>query len=446
MFFAGALSLPAASVFTVEDRQILLNGSPFTVQGVCYNPTQIGLDMSRQAPYSDFYTLLFLSMTAGDMVNLRRMGVNTMRGYGWTPGSNHQAFMDRAYNDGEAPIYMLVNRWVNPNTNWGDSFAVNALRDEWVSIAGVTRDHPAIMGYLIGNEHNNDSGNGTNPHFWRAMDIIASAVKNVAPDKLVSVPITDRIDQVSRFDDTLASIDFWSVQVYRGITFGSLFDDFAAASDKPLVITEFGYDAYDHQAGREYGEDAKFTADVVEGLIKESQAAGDVCSGVIVFEYRDEWWKALGSPNSQDVGGFNNPGFPDRMMNEEWWGIFRAQDNGFLPDILTPRALYYRLISLWNPVPDFSAQFNFNDPSVVVEYERDVEDRDFRYAVEVSQDLKNWTAIADNEDSAVMAARTGETLNITETAEEGRVKIRVEDPQFFNRGAPVFLRTGVGAR
>ena len=445
LLFLGSLSLHATSVFTVEGRQILLDGEPFSVKGICYNPTQIGMS-GEVAPFSDFYTLLFLGRTANDMVNLRRMGANTIRGYGWTPGSSHTAFMDRAFNGGENPIYMFINRWINPNTNWGDANAVEGLKMEWTQIAEDTKDHPATIGYLIGNEHNKDFGNGSNPQFWQAMETIAAAIKEVAPDKLVSVPITDRVDQVNRFDETLKSIDFWSLQVYRGTSFGSLFDDFAEASDKPLVITEFGYDAFNHQANSEYPEDAAFTADVVEGLIVESREASDVCAGVIVFAYRDEWWKAAGSPSRQDRGGFFNGGFPDRMMNEEWWGIFRAEDNGFLPDILTPRALYYRLIALWNPVPDFGANFDFNNPSLVVEFERDEGDRDFRYAIEITHDLENWRAIADNEGSIALVAKGEENLVITETPEAGRVRIRVEDPGFFDRSQRTFLRAGVGTR
>ena len=446
LLFLGSLSLPAASVFTTEGRQILLNGEPFTVKGICYNPTQIGRDMSREQPFSDFYTALFLNLTANDMVNLRRMGANTIRGYGWTPRSNHKSFMDRAYNEGDNPIHMFINRWIDPNTNWGDANAVNLIKDEWTTIAEETKDHPAVIGYLIGNEHNKDSGNGSNPLFWQAMETIAAAVKAVAPDKLVSVPITDRIDQVTQFDETLSSIDFWSLQVYRGTSFFSLFDEYANASEKPLIITEFGYDAYDNLTNSEYPDDAAFPADVVEGLIKESQEASDVCAGVIVFEYRDEWWKATGSPSQQESGGFFNGGFPDRSMNEEWWGIFSAEDNGFLPDILRPRALYYRLIALWNPIPDFSARFDFDNPSLVVEFERDAEDRDFRYAVEVTNDLENWMAIADNENSIALVAKGEENLSITETPEDDRVRIRIEDPRFFDRSSRTFLRAGVGNR
>lgn len=442
----SSFALKGASVFTVEGRQVLLNGEPFTVKGVCYNATPIGLDMSRDQPFSDFYTTLFLSLTERDMVNLRRMGANVIRGYGWTPGSNHLGFMDRAYNDGIQPLYMFINKWIDPNTNWADSSAVNVWKNEWVAIAEETRDHPAIIGYLIGNEHNKDSGNGSDPLFWQAMETIAAAVKAVAPDKLVSVPITDRVDEVSAFDETLASIDFWSLQVYRGTSFGSFFSEYAEASGKPVVLTEFGYDAYDNLANNEYPDDAAFTADVVEGLIHESIAAKDICAGVCLFEYRDEWWKAAGSPDNQDPGGFFNGSFPDRFMNEEWWGIFAAEDNGFLPDILKPRALYHRLIALWNPLPAFEASVRFDSAGLTLEYTRDEGDRDFRYAVQISNDLQNWVSIADNEDSTGLEVRAGENLFITETLMEGKVRVKVEDPLFYQRPSKTFLRAGVGKR
>ena len=49
------------------------------------------------------------------------------------------------------------------------------------------------MGFLIGNEVNAHDGNGYDAEFWSAMNQIAGAVKLIAPDKLVSVAITDAL-------------------------------------------------------------------------------------------------------------------------------------------------------------------------------------------------------------------------------------------------------------
>ena len=122
------------------------------------------------------------------------------------------------------------------------------------------------MGFLIGNEANVQNGNGYNSGFWSAMNQIASAVKNKAPNKLVSIAITDALDQVNLFDSILPDVDFWSLQVYRGHSFGSLFSEYATRSSKPLIITEFGYDSFDGRKNSEYSRQAALPADAMENL------------------------------------------------------------------------------------------------------------------------------------------------------------------------------------
>ena len=347
LLFFPSIFLSGASVFTVEDRQILLNGEPFFIKGICYNAAPIG-ETGTKPPYGDYYTDEYLSLTSQDAENLRTMGANVQRSYGWTPGGDHKRYLDRAYNNGDKPVYMFVNRWINPETDWEDPKAVEQHVQDWLQIAEETKDHPAIIGYLLGNEHNNEHGNGANPHFWQAMERIAAAVKTTAPDKLVSVPITDRIDEATRFNDTLTSIDFWAIQVYRSTTFGTFFEEYKLASSKPVVLTEYGYDAFDNNAGQEYPDNATFTADVVESMIGEINANRDVCAGGAIFEYKDEWWKSKGEIDEQDQGGLVADGMPDKVLNEEWWGIYKVERNGELTDKLIPRELYFRLVKLWN--------------------------------------------------------------------------------------------------
>lgn len=341
-----ALILSGASVFSSKERQILLNGEPFFIKGICYNAAPIGAT-GTEPPYGDYYTDNYLPLTERDAENLRKLGANVQRSYGWTPGENHQRYLNRAYNNGEQPVYMFINRWIDPHTDWGNEAAVEEITRTWMTIVEETKGHPAVIGYLLGNEHNNEAGNGANPLFWQAMETIAAAVKNTAPDKLVSVPITDRIDEVTQFDDTLNSIDFWSIQVYRSTTFGTFFEEYNIASSKPVVLTEYGYDAFDNITGKEYPDNAAFQAEVVEGMIGEMNNNRDVCAGGCIFEYRDEWWKSKGSIHEQDSGGFPALGMPDKVLNEEWWGIYSAEDNGESLDKLVPRMLKYRLEKLW---------------------------------------------------------------------------------------------------
>jgi beta-galactosidase/beta-glucuronidase len=340
------LILSGASVFTVKGRQIHLNGEPFHIKGVCYNAASIG-ETGTETPYGDYYTDNYLSLTERDAKNLRKLGANVQRSYGWTPGENHKHYLDRAYNNAEQSVYMFINRWIDPHTDWGNAAAVEEITKSWMTIVEETKDHPAIIGYLLGNEHNNEAGNGANPLFWQAMETIAAAVKKAAPGKLVSVPITDRIDEVTQVDATLKSIDFWSIQVYRSTTLGTFFEEYKTASSKPVVLTEYGYDAFDNNTGQVYPDNATYQAEVVESMISEINSNSDVCAGGCIFEYRDEWWKSKGSIHEQDPGGFPALGMPDKVLNEEWWGIYSATKNGELPDKLSPRMLKYRLEKLW---------------------------------------------------------------------------------------------------
>jgi hypothetical protein len=89
-----------------------------------------------QPPYGDYYTTDYQAVTSRDLENLRRMGANLIRVYGWTPGADHQDFLDRCFNNGDRPVYVLINRWINPLTDWADPAALTALEAEWTAVAG----------------------------------------------------------------------------------------------------------------------------------------------------------------------------------------------------------------------------------------------------------------------------------------------------------------------
>jgi len=433
-----AQAIYAAGVFSVSGQDILLEGSAFEVQGMCYQPTPIGM-AGDAAPYGDYYTDGYSNLWARDFENLRNMGANVIRIYGWTIGADHSAFLDSAYNSGNQSLYLLVNRWINPNTDWANTSEVNALVSDWEAIANELKDHPAVMGFLIGNEVNAHSGNGYDPDFWAAMNQIAGAVKGIASNKLVSVAITDQLGQVASQDTTMANLDFWAIQVYRGSGFGSFFTDYATASSKPLVITEFGYDAYDARISAEYTADAAFPADAMENLWNELRNNHTVVSGACIFEYADEWWKT-GSPSSHDAPpGWSGP-FVDGEANEEWWGVFRIADNGTNPDVLTPRAMFYRLAAMWNgpfalPLAESgasggNAEFRFSYPSHL---------RDQLVEVELSTNLVDWTKVADNSRSNYLDSFTP-TVELTSTDTNNEVQvILTHDPSAGGPYTPATL-------
>ncbi|MBE2215225.1 MAG: hypothetical protein IAE82_15235 [Opitutaceae bacterium] len=336
--------------FSAEGRRLMRDGLPFQVRGVCYQPAPIGDNPSAAAPYGDYYTAGYAALTARDLPNLRALGANVIRIYGWDPAANHTAFLDACYNGGVDPIFVLVNRWIDPSTNWSSTAAVDAIRQQFVQLDAGLGAHPAVLGIILGNETNAHNGNGTNPAYWAAVNSIAASIKQQTPSRLVSVAITDAIPQVAARDAAMTALDFWCVQTYRGTSLGTLFTEYAAASARPLVLTEFGTDAYNHTTGQPYPNNAEFTATTVAGLWTEIAANAATCAGACVFEYADEWWKtSSGSPLTHDAGGFPLASLPDGFANEEWWGLYAVSDNGTQPDTLTARATVAALRTAWTP-------------------------------------------------------------------------------------------------
>jgi len=429
----------AVGIFTVSGREIFLDGSVFEVRGMCYQPTPVGEDVAAGPPYGDYYTDGYAELWARDFENLRRMNANVIRIYGWTIGADHNAFLDAAHNNGGQSLHLLVSKWINPATDWGSTGAVNALVSEWEAIATELKNHPAVMGFLIGNETNWQENNGDDPEFWVAMNLIAGAVKAVAPDKLVSVAITDALDQVQSRDASMTLLDFWAIQVYRGSGFGTFFSDYAVRSPKPLVITEFGYDAYDAVSGGEFAGDAALPADAMEYLWKELRYNHPVVSGGCVFEYTDEWWKS-GSPFTHDAP----PGWPapfvDGEGNEEWWGVFRIVDNGTEPDLLQPRAMFYRLAAIWNePFPLTFLQAGASDGKLEARFSYPAHLRDQQLQLEISPDLDGWTTVADNSASIYLEPFTPTVvLTSTETNQEVQVTL-VHNPSATGPYTPANL-------
>ena len=51
-------------------------------------------------------------------------------------------------------------------------------------------------------------------------------------------------DKIHRAGHLAPSVDAWTAQVYRGNSFGTFFLDMSNATDKPVLLTEYGVDAY----------------------------------------------------------------------------------------------------------------------------------------------------------------------------------------------------------
>ena len=230
------------------------------------------------------------------------------------------------------------------------------------------KQHPAILMWCIGNELNADYS-GKLPHLFALIEEMAAQAH--AEEGSNHHPVTtaladvDLIHTISTYDSKVPSLDIWGANVYRGKTFGDLFMTYKNVSHKPLSILEYGIDAYDHIHGVEYENIGKpQQALYAEALWDKITKNSDICIGGSILAYSDEWWRGKhstgpgcpeNSPNVHGTCGYSTSSSPDGYSDEKWWGVMRTLDNANSPDIMEPRAAYYKLQALWT---GFQAQIN----------------------------------------------------------------------------------------
>lgn len=327
----------------VSGKQLLVNGTPYTVRGVGYQPIPVGINISGAAIASTYTDAAIL---ARDMPLLRAMHVNTIRTWSQPPDN---ALLDACYNGGVDTIRVIVGFWVDTGADYADPATTAAIESDFRALVHQFKDHPAVLAWGIGNE-NNLAYAGDLADWYALANRLAEAAyaeegPSYHPTVVINGGLRDLGDVDCGSDDaSLSFVDMWGNNAYPGESFHCYFDYFDRISAKPVVITEYGVDAYNGAADV---EDQVTQAAYVVSQWRELSAA---CVGGSVMAYSDEWWK-WSDPAVHDTDGFALRYSPDGEFNEEWWGLFAAQDNGAGPDVLTPRLVVDALAAEFDDCP-----------------------------------------------------------------------------------------------
>lgn len=349
-------SVSYATTVSISGRQILVDGKLFTIKGVCYSPIPVGqgavYNWSNDAnTYSTDFPLI------------KAMGANTIRTYG---PPTETAAMDAAYSNG---LYVIMGYWVGHDQDFSVPAVRTAEKNNFISMVNTWKGHPAVLMWAFGNEVW-PGGSGTEAQKWSAwyslVNEVAQEAKNLEGTNYHPVTtINADTGTISRqsygsADSSMTALGCWGVNLYLGQNFSDRFTEYKLASTKPLLISEWGCDAYNVTASY---EDQTTQASYVENQWKEIEqnlSAKDstkVCLGGTVFEWCDEWWK----PNDTGSALFTHDTttdwtssyYSDPNMNEEWWGIV-AQSPGTYTR--TTRQAYLTLKTLWSgtsgPIPE----------------------------------------------------------------------------------------------
>ena len=367
-------------------QKLIVNGKPFIVNGMNwdYFPVGTNYNYSLWNQPDDFIK----KALDDEMSLLKNMNVNAIRVYSGIP----KKWITYIYE--KHGIYTMLNHsfgrygltidgvWT-PVTHYDDKKTRNLLIKEVSQLANEYKDTPGLLLYLLGNENNyglfwqgaetenfpDDEqqkkyvGEKRGRPMYQLMNEAAKVIKTHDQSRPVAICNGDLLF-LNIINEECKDVDILGINCYRGISFTDLFDRVKKEYGKPILMTEFGSDAFNVLSNK---EDQESQANFLKGNWKEIYEnasgmgkAGNSIGG-FTFQFSDGWWK-FKKTEHLDVhnnnaywsngGYFNDYVKGENNMNEEWFGICakgKTDVSGHYQ--LYPRTAYYILkeIHLFNP-------------------------------------------------------------------------------------------------
>lgn len=362
--------------------KLSVNGSDFFINGMNWDYFPIGTNYN----YSLWKQPEDVIRAALDyeMPMLKNMGVNTIRQYTGVPAKwikyiyeNYGIYTMLNHTFGRYGL-TIKSKW-EPNTDYSSPAVRELLLKEVKDMVNQYKGTPGVLLFLLGNENNYGL-------FWRGAETenVPMADRKSTKDAYHLYKLfNDAVKEMKAIDNThpmaicngdllfadiiakeCTDIDILGINSYRGLTFTDLYDRAKKEINKPIMLTEFGSDAYNTMANQ---EDQEYQAKVLVSNWKEiyANAAGmgknGNSLGGFTFQFSDGWWKTGQTSNldehdtnaSWSNGGYlNDYKAGENNMNEEWFGICaKGKTNERGTYELYPRAAYYALkdVHRFNP-------------------------------------------------------------------------------------------------
>jgi len=332
-------------------HKLQVDGRDFMVNGMNWDYYPQGTNYSYSfwaQPDSFIHTALDYEMSL-----LQELGVNAIRQYVGIP-PRWVEYLHANYG-----IYTILNH----------TFARYGFRNkgEWISrvdyaspelreivlndiseMIEIYEHTPGILMWMLGNENNYGL-------FWESAETQdipendnlrrnqAASLYSLMNESVELIHKKDSRRPVAlangdtQFIEMIASevknLDIFGANVYRGESFGDIFQVVEDALGIPILFTEFGADAFNAVRGAEdQGLQAKYLLSNWEEIYSQSFGKGSVGNAIggCTFQFSDGWWKSDLDANlsthdthaSWSNGGYAEDFVPGKNnMNEEWFGI-----------------------------------------------------------------------------------------------------------------------------
>ncbi len=328
----------------IAGRQLIVDGKPFIMKGVCYSPIRKG----ATPPLG----IITLNPTAEDLIAIEKdfqmmheAGINTIRTY--EPLLDPR-ILDLLTKYQLHTIVPVLNYYLAPF-------------DKVSSIVTRLKNHPSTLIWEVGNEWNSNffyskNADPAKPEgigFEESLRLVKNASRYI---KLLDTthPVSTDIARRALKDEAiwttlqhLKSIDLFGINIYHGLDFDHRLEQWASHITKPLYIGEFGADAFNTTINAEDDTSQEVaTRTLVAEMLNNLSALNPnhILVGGCIFEWNDEWWKdPATAADVHSTHGITEPGegpYPDYVFNEEWWGIVDIDRN--------PRPAYFALKELYS--------------------------------------------------------------------------------------------------
>ncbi len=404
---AAATAAEAQTVRVVTDSagsRIQVDGRDFMVVGVNWDYVPIGQNYA--------YSLwtqpddIIRAALDREMPLLKSMGVNAIRQYVGVP-AKWVRYIYETYgiftvlNHSMGRYGYTANGKYTANTDYSNPEARRVILGELMAVVEEFRGTPGLLMWLLGNENNYGL-------VWKSAETEglpvgerdaarAKYLYSLFGEAVAAIHARDMTHPVAmangdlQYLDIIAAetkgLDVFGANVYRGKSFGDLFQRVKDKLGVPVMLTEFGADAWNARESREDQlTQSKYLLAQWREIYEQSAGKGQVGNAIggFTFQWSDGWWK-VGQETFLDVhntdAGWSNQAYAEdwekgaNNMNEEWWGIMAkgpADSKGLYQ--LYPRAAYYALqrfyqLPAYGPgttIASIRAQAESTDPMVAL--------------------------------------------------------------------------------
>ena len=332
-------------------HRLQVNGKDFFVVGMNWDYFPIGTNYEYSL-WDEPDSIIQLALDR-EMVLLKEMGVNAIRQYTGVP-SHWIQYIYETYG-----IYTMLNhsfgrygmdingKW-HSMTDYANPLVRKQLNDEVSVMAKEYHNTPGLLLFLLGNENNyglfwegaetedfpeiqtNDEERARN--LYEAFDEATLIIKMISTSKPVAICNGD-VQFIDLIKASCRNVDIFGMNIYRGSSFGDAFEQVKKVLDKPVLLTEFGADAFDAINLKEnQSQQATFLAQNWKEIYGNAAGLGKAGNslGGFTFQFTDGWWKSGQTKNltiHDEGASWSNGGYlfdyreGYNNMNEEWFGI-----------------------------------------------------------------------------------------------------------------------------